>query len=186
MEELNDVMKSKSQIGQKVLVDVMMRCTNEKTNPVGVAVERTTFNFFQDGDNGRYEYFKQEAIRNFMKALSAFYKIFPYGRFAHFTANSAIVEAIPSPRVESGHIVDFDSCEGSRWSVEIEAITQQRKSLTITSVKLEEHDLGFEDTKQNLFNIVQTFGHTLIVQEKGISQMVQQMDGRRKGRLYGL
>nr|GEX86153.1 hypothetical protein [Tanacetum cinerariifolium] len=101
--------------------------------------------------------------------------------FAHFTANSAIVEAIPSPRVESVHIVDFDSCEGSRWSVVIEAITQQRKSLTITitGVKLEELDSGFRDTKRNLYNIAQTFGLNLIVQEKGISQMVQQMDGRR-------
>ncbi|GJT69974.1 retrotransposon protein, putative, ty1-copia subclass [Tanacetum coccineum] len=51
----------------------------------------------------------------------------------------------------------------------IEAIAQQRKSLTITVVKLEELDSGLKETKRNLFNIARTFGLNLVVQEKGIS-----------------
>ncbi|KAF2306441.1 hypothetical protein GH714_018110 [Hevea brasiliensis] len=52
-------------------------------------------------------YLKQESSKNFEAAFRAFYQIFPYGRFAHFAANSAILEAMPVD-TETIHIVDFD------------------------------------------------------------------------------
>nr|GEX20786.1 hypothetical protein [Tanacetum cinerariifolium] len=200
MEELNDVvMEPESQtglhnllkaygeaiaMGHKELADVIVRCISEKTTPVGTAVERIAFNLFQGEDNQGNEYLKQEAARNFMQAFSAFYRIFPYGKFAHYTSNSAILEVIPI-HAKSVHIFDFDICEGSQWAVVIEAIAQQRKSLTITSVKLEEYDSGFEETKRNLFNYARTFGLNLKVQEKDVTQMVQEMEGqRREGREF--
>ncbi|KAI3677654.1 hypothetical protein L6452_36920 [Arctium lappa] len=168
---------------QRELAKVIMRCISEKVNAIGPALERIAFNLFQCAENQREDYLKQESVRNFKTAFRAFYDIFPYGRFAHFTANSAILEAVPS-YVESVHIVDFDMGEGTQWPMVIEAISQQRKSLTITSVKLEEHDSGFEETKWQLSNYARSVGLNLKVEKVELAQLVKVVERPKLGREF--
>ncbi|KAL7584303.1 hypothetical protein Lser_V15G42810 [Lactuca serriola] len=156
---------------QRKLAEVIQKCISEKVNPNGQTLERLALNLFPCSENEK-EYLKQESIRNFKAAFRGFYEIFPYGRFAHFTANSAILEAVPN-HVDSVHIVDFDMGEGSQWPVVIQVMAQRRKSLTITSVKLEDDNSGlFEETKMHLLNYAGSFGLNLKVEEKELGQIV--------------
>ena len=76
--------------------------------------------------------------------------MFPYGQFAHFTVNSAILEVVPT-HVVLVHIVDFDISEGSQWPPITEAIAQMNKPLIITSIKLDQDQYSkFEQTKKQL------------------------------------
>ncbi|TYG74213.1 hypothetical protein ES288_D04G164700v1 [Gossypium darwinii] len=92
---------------QTDLSEVILRCVSEKGNPVGETLERIAFNLSQDIQNQNNYYLMQESSKNFEVAFRTFYQIFPYGRFAHFAANSAILEAIPND-AEQLHIIDFD------------------------------------------------------------------------------
>ncbi|XP_071738492.1 protein NODULATION SIGNALING PATHWAY 2-like [Rutidosis leptorrhynchoides] len=189
-EELNDVMDPESQSGLKILLNayaeamsmgqmelsrVIVRCISEKVIPIGPTIERIAFNLFRCTENQEEAYLKQESMRNFKTAFRTFYEVFPYGRFAHFTANLAIIEALPT-HVESVHIIDFDLCEGSQWPVVIEAISQQGKSLTITSVKLDDHDSQFEHTKWQLCSYARNFGLNLKVQEMDMRKIREDME----------
>nr|XP_043638478.1 protein NODULATION SIGNALING PATHWAY 2-like [Erigeron canadensis] len=191
MEEVSDTMELESQtglqsllkayaeameMGQTELAQVIVSCISEKIYPIGPAIERIAFNLFQSAEN-QEEYLKRESVRNFKSAFRAFYEIFPYGRFAHFTANSAICEAVPT-HVKSVDIIDFDLLEGSQWPVVIEAIAQQRKSLTITSVKLEDHNSQFEHIKRDLCSFARTFGLNLKIQDVDMAQIVNKMEGK--------
>ena len=77
---------------------------------------------FKNPNHG--DYIKQECTKNFEVAFKAFYDIFPYGRFARFAANSAILESIPTD-AEMIHIVDFDIDEGLQWAPLIETLGRQ-------------------------------------------------------------
>lgn len=156
------------EMGERELASVIVGCINEKVSPVGETIERVAFNLFQSSGN-QNDYIKQESRKNFEAAFKAFYEIFPYGRFAHFAANSAILEAIPND-VETVHIVDFDMGEGVQWPPMIEAIGHQRKALKLTSIKLEEQSCSFEETKKRLLNYARAFGVNLKVEEMGIGE----------------
>ncbi|KAB2035476.1 hypothetical protein ES319_D04G154700v1 [Gossypium barbadense] len=106
---------------QTDLSEVILRCVSEKGNPVGETLERIAFNLSQDIQNQNNYYLMQESSKNFEVAFRTFYQIFPYGRFAHFAANSAILEAIPND-AEQLHIIDFDLGVGIQWPSLIEAI----------------------------------------------------------------
>ncbi|KAI3750534.1 hypothetical protein L2E82_21175 [Cichorium intybus] len=193
MVETDDAMEIESQTGiqsllmayadamgkeQGELATVIMKCISEKASAIGSPVERLALNLSQPAENQGEAYLKQESLRNFNPAFRAFYDIFPYGRFAHFTANSAILEAVPT-HVKLVHIVDFDIGEGTQWPSVIEAMARTKKSLTITSIKLEEHNSGFEDTRRHLLNYARTFGLNLKVQEMELAQMVKGTEGRK-------
>ncbi|MFS7976808.1 putative transcription factor GRAS family [Helianthus anomalus] len=196
MEESNDVMEPESQtglenllkayadgmsMGQTELTKVIVKCIREKINPVGQTIERIAFKLF---DETQEEYIKQESMRNFKIAFRVFYDIFPYGRFAHFTANSTILEAVPA-HVESVHIVDFDLGEGSQWPQVIQAIAQMKKSLIITSIKLDQdQDSQFHQTRWHLCKFARTFGLNLKVQEIEIGQLVNLIEGRKSGKEF--
>ncbi|XP_071715499.1 protein NODULATION SIGNALING PATHWAY 2-like [Rutidosis leptorrhynchoides] len=168
-EEFDDVMEPESQSGfQNLLMayeealsmghiklsKVIVRCISEKVNPIGPAVERLAFNLFGCTVNQEEAYLKQESMRNYKTAFRTFYEVFPYGRFAHFTANLAIIEAVPT-HVESVHVIDFDLCEGSQC----------------TSVKLDDHDSQFEHTKLQLCSYARNFGLNLKVEEIDMGQI---------------
>ncbi|KAI3759903.1 hypothetical protein L1987_50288 [Smallanthus sonchifolius] len=191
MEESNDVMEPESEtglenllqayadgmsMGQLELAKVIVRCISEKINPVGQTLERIAFNLFVESQE---EYLKQESMRNFKMAFRVFYDIFPYGRFAHFTANSTILEVIPT-HMESVHIVDFDLGEGSQWPQVIQAIAQMKKSLIITSIKLDqEQDSQFDQTRWHLCNFARTFGLNLKVQQMEMQQLMKAIEARK-------
>ncbi|CAK9183131.1 unnamed protein product [Ilex paraguariensis] len=171
------------EMGQRELVKVLVRSINEKANPIGEALQRVTFNFFQSTEN-QGDYLKQESIKNFEAAFKAFYQMFPYGRFAHFTANSAILEAIPDD-AEVIHIVDFDIGEGVQYPPMIEAIVQKQKTLRLTSIKSENVSnfarWKFEDTKKRLFDHARPFGLKLQVEETSMKDLVSEIKGSKGG-----
>ncbi|TYH77621.1 hypothetical protein ES332_D04G166600v1 [Gossypium tomentosum] len=132
---------------QTDLSEVILRCVSEKGNPVGETLERIAFNLSQDIQNQNNYYLMQESSKNFEVAFRTFYQIFPYGRFAHFAANSAILEAIPND-AEQLHIIDFDLGVGIQWPSLIEAIAGhwQHKTLRLTSIKWgDDHSPGVEE-----------------------------------------
>ncbi|KAI3805776.1 hypothetical protein L1987_21662 [Smallanthus sonchifolius] len=168
-------------LGQKELAKVIQKCVCQRASPVGPVLERLALNLFQNDENQEKDYIVQESLRNFKTTFRAFYEIFPYGRFAHFTANSAILESIPT-HVASIHIVDFDLCEGSQWPPIIEAIARIKKTLIITSIKLDQDpESHFEQKRWHLCNFARSFGLNLKVQEMDMSQMGKEMDERIPG-----
>nr|XP_043638479.1 protein NODULATION SIGNALING PATHWAY 2-like [Erigeron canadensis] len=160
------------------LAKVIAKCLSEKANPIGSPLERVTFNLFQQEEHEEEAYLKQESVRNFNQAFRAFYDIFPYGKFAHLMAGSAIIEAVPT-HVVSIVIIDFDLCEGSQWPPVIEAMARMKKSLTIISIKLDQdQNSRFEETKKHLCNFARSLGLNLKVQEMDMAQIFNKMVGR--------
>ncbi|XP_076915781.1 protein NODULATION SIGNALING PATHWAY 2-like [Bidens hawaiensis] len=160
------------------LAKVIMKCVSEKANPNGSPLERIALNLFRS-DNQEKTYLFQESLTNFNLAFRAFYDIIPYSRFAHFTAGSAIIEAVPT-HVDSVHIFDFDICEGIQWPPVIEALARIKKSLIITSIKLDQdQDSNFDQTRWHLYNFARSVGLDLKVQEMGMLQMVKKIDERK-------
>ncbi|GMN40399.1 hypothetical protein TIFTF001_009624 [Ficus carica] len=170
---------------QRELEEVILRCISEKVSPLRKTLERIAFNLSQDIEN-QGDYLKQESFKNFDAAFRAFYQIFPYGKFAHFTANSAILEATPN-EAETIHIVDFDIGEGLQWSQMIEAVARRQKTLKLTSIRHEEKEADaapsqwrFEETRKQLLSHARLFGLKLKVQEMGIEDFVSEAKGAKK------
>lgn len=80
---------------QRELGQVILRRISEKGCPVGKTLERLAFYLSQDSEINQGENLKQESLKNFKAAFHALYQALPDGKFAHFAANSAILEAIP-------------------------------------------------------------------------------------------
>ncbi|KAK1437145.1 hypothetical protein QVD17_02931 [Tagetes erecta] len=166
---------------QEELAKVIVKCISEKANLNGSPLERIAFNLFQPDENQEKAYLFQESLTNYVPAFRAFYDIFPYARFAHLAAGSTIIEAVPT-HVDLVHIIDFDICEGIQWPPVIEAIARLKKSLIITSIKLDQdQDSGFVQTRWHLCNFARSLGLNLKVQEMCVSQMVKEMDERQLG-----
>ncbi|KAJ0088296.1 hypothetical protein Patl1_31406 [Pistacia atlantica] len=111
-------------------------------------------------------------------AFEAFYRVFPNGMFAHFTANSAILEAIPH---DAGvlHIVDFDMGEGIQWASMIVALAQQQKLLQ----QFAHPHLRFEETKKQLIFYANCHDLKLKVEEMELQDLVSEIKKTtRRGR----
>ncbi|XP_068340211.1 protein NODULATION SIGNALING PATHWAY 2-like [Pyrus communis] len=185
------------EMGQRKLEEVIMRCLLEKVNPLGQPLEpleRLAFNLCQGVvDNQQGDYLKQESCKNYEAAFNLFYQIFPFGRFAHYAANTAILEAVPED-VETVHVVEFDIGEGVQLSQMIEAVARRNKTLKVTAIKwdVEESDevapphWRFEETKRQLQHHARSFGVNLKVEEIAIEDLVSlikkanKRDGRRE------
>ncbi|XVF76875.1 hypothetical protein PTKIN_Ptkin13bG0302000 [Pterospermum kingtungense] len=172
-----------TQNNQTELGEVILRCVSEKANPVGETWERIAFNLAQDVQN-QSDYLMQESSKNFEAAFRAFYQMFPYGRFAHFAANSAILEAMPND-ADTLHVVDFDIGEGIQWPPLIEAMAWQQKTLRLTSIRWGEEDFGrspwrFEDTRRQISEHARSFGLKLQVEEMGIEDLVNELKKMKK------
>ncbi|MBA0697967.1 hypothetical protein Goari_021482 [Gossypium aridum] len=168
---------------QTDLAEVILRCVSEKGNPVGETLERIAFNLSQDIQNQNHHYLMQESSKNFEVAFRTFYQIFPYGRFAHFAANSAILEAIPND-AEQLHIVDFDLGVGIQWPSLIEAIAGhwQHKTLRLTSIKWgDDHSpWRFQHTRRLLCDHARSCGLNFKVEEMGIHDLVNEFMAMKK------
>ncbi|KAK6245114.1 hypothetical protein QUC31_011523 [Theobroma cacao] len=168
---------------QTQLAEVIMRCVGEKASPVGETWERIAFSLSQSIQN-QSDYLMQESSRNFETAFRAFYQMFPYGRFAHFAANSAILEAMPND-ADMLHIVDFDIGEGIQWPPLIEALAWQHKTLRLTSIRWGEEDFAhspwrFEDTRRQLCDHARSLGLKLKVEEMGIEDLANELKKMKK------
>lgn len=172
--------------GQKELEVVLMNRIQEKVSPVGEIMGRLSYYLFQHTDK-EANYLKQESAKNFNAAFQAFYQIFPYGRFTHFAANSAILEAMPLD-AETIHIIDFDMGEGLQWSSMIEAIVQKpRKTVRLTSIKQREENCTcaasqwrFEQTKRHLYDHAKSVGLKLKVEEMELQGVMYEIKRMKK------
>ncbi|XP_041023830.1 protein NODULATION SIGNALING PATHWAY 2-like [Juglans microcarpa x Juglans regia] len=176
---------------ERELAQVILRRISEKVSPIGKSLERVAFYLCQDVEN-QGDYLKQESCKNFEAAFQAFYQSFPEGKFAHYAANSAILDAMPGV-VETIHIVDFHMGEGVQWPPMMEAIAHQHKTLRLTSIKWEEDARSlwsFEETKRRLHNQARVLGLKLKVEEMGIEDLVsetrkmQKRDSRREWMVF--
>ncbi|KAL9673505.1 hypothetical protein QQ045_029764 [Rhodiola kirilowii] len=175
-----------SDMEQTELVEVIQRRILEKANPLGETLERFSFYFFQSQEQ-QYDHLRQESQKNFETAFKAFYHIFPFGKFAHFASNSAILEAMPAD-AETLNIIDFDIGEGIQWAPMIETLGQKNKALNITSIKWEEGSYSdstpshwsFENTKRMLICHATSVGVNLTVQEVEVGDLVSEIKKRNK------
>ncbi|KAI3781582.1 hypothetical protein L2E82_11600 [Cichorium intybus] len=161
------------EMGQTKLANVIIGCIIEKASPLGGTMERVAFNLFDSGSQG--DYIKQESMKNFKAAFEAFYEIFPYGRFSHFAANSAILEAIMT-NSRKVHIIDFDMGEGVQWPAMLEAIGKLRKDTKLTSIRTNEQSYNFDETKSRLLNHARASGLKLEVQEITTEDLVKEIN----------
>jgi len=106
----------------KELAGKIMSQLKEKACPFGSTVERLAYYMIQALE-GEVDFLWKEASKNYEAAFKTFYQIFPYGRFAHFTANSVILEALPED-ADIVHIVDFDVGQGVQWPPMIEDLAR--------------------------------------------------------------
>ncbi|MBA0554834.1 hypothetical protein Golob_013914 [Gossypium lobatum] len=171
-----DAMGSK----QMELAQEIIRRLNEKASPTGKSIERLAFYLTLSLDK-QANYLMQEASKNYDAAFNALYQIFPYGRFAHFTANSAILESIPAYATVL-HIVDFDIGKGIQWPALIETLGRQGLStLRLTTIKWEEEDgscnatTSFEETKKQLCKHAKTVGLRMEVEEMDIEGLMSKV-----------
>lgn len=166
--------------GQIQLADATVARINQKVSPVGKTLERVAFNLFQSTENQGC-YINQEASKNHEAAFKAFYEIFPYGRFSHFAANSAIFEAMPND-ADTIHIVDFELGSGIQWPSLIESIGSTSKTLRLTSVKAEGYYASnssiwkFEKTKWRLHEYARSYNIKLIIEEMTLQDLMKDIE----------
>ncbi|KAK1562864.1 hypothetical protein Q3G72_018226 [Acer saccharum] len=189
----------------RVLAKVIARRINEKVSPVGEARERLLYHSFHALDSKQLAdgggYIKHESSKVFHAAFEAIYRVLVNGMFAHFGANSAILEAMPRD-IEILHVVDFDIGEGIQWSSLIVALAQQHKlmqqhsfglvsqqlSLKITSIKWKEEistdysQWRFEETKKRLQDYANFHGLKLKIEEIELQDLVKEIKMTTKKR----
>ncbi|XP_044474029.1 protein NODULATION SIGNALING PATHWAY 2-like [Mangifera indica] len=187
------------------LAEVIVKRINAKVSPVGGIKERLLYHSFQPLNKETHDnYLKQESCKVFDAAFKAFYSVFPNGMFAHFTANSAILEAVPHD-TEVLHIVDFDMGEGVQWASMIVALAQRQNLLQqfglisqqitfkLTSIKWKNAGCicgqahphwRFEETKKQLIYYANCHGIKLKVEEMELQDLVHEIKKtkRRGGR----
>ncbi|KAG8377061.1 hypothetical protein BUALT_Bualt09G0128900 [Buddleja alternifolia] len=166
------------------LSQVIAQSIIQKVNPVGGIEERLLYYMFQHL-NKQSSYLTQESIKNFYLAFKAFYQIFPHGKFAHFVANLAILEAL-SRDVEIIHLIDFDIGEGVQLASFMEAIKHLNIELRVISLKFSEEDeispsrWTFEDTKRMLIDHACAYGLKMEVEEVGLQDLESVIKNMRK------
>ena len=177
-----DVMGSE----QMELAEEIIRRLKEKASPTGKSLERLAF-YLTVALDKQANYLMQESSKNYEAAFKAFYQIFPYDMFAHFTANSTILETIPANAMVV-HIVDFEIGKGIQWPPLIEALGRQGlRMLRLTSIKWGEEDgscspTSFEETKKQLCGHAMNFGLILKVEEMDIEGLVNEIKKARERR----
>ncbi|KAK0606450.1 hypothetical protein LWI29_037909 [Acer saccharum] len=178
-----------TELGQEDLAREIARRLKEKACPIGTTLERVAYHFIKALEN-QVDYLSTQSIKNYEAAFKAFYQIFPYGRFAHFAANSVILEAIPED-ARVVHIVDFDIGKGIQWPPLIEELSRRSSGnalFRLISIKWEEdHDCpslnSFAETKKRLYEHARISGLRLKVEEMDMEGLAIEMEKiKRRGR----
>lgn len=163
----------------KELEEVILKRLEEKASPRGGAAQCLAYYLIKSLDQN-LDYLTHEASKNYVLAFTAFYEIFPYGRFAHVFATSSILEALPDD-AEQICIMDFDMGEGVQWPPLIEALAKQHQRVTrIISLKSDDsksvHPLQrFEKTKDRLCKHAFSCGLKLKIDEIDMEGLVSEM-----------
>ncbi|KAH6759518.1 hypothetical protein C2S52_022955 [Perilla frutescens var. hirtella] len=168
--------------GEKELAEVIVNSINDKSSPLGNTTQRVAYNLFQSRES-QGEYLREESNKNLASAFTVLYQSLPNGRFAHFTANSAILDSIPD---DAGliQIVEFDVGEGIQWPPLIEALSRKQKAVKLTSIRSEEEctssSWNFDDTKKRLLSHAKQYGLKLQIEEKSIADVGSELMRMKK------
>ncbi|CAN1174708.1 Protein NODULATION SIGNALING PATHWAY 2 [Linum perenne] len=133
------------EMNQAELVGELVSRLEEKSSPTGSTLQRVVYHLVRalhHDDRQPHDTLALEASRNYGQAFKAFYQIFPYGKFAHFTANSVILDALPS---DSIHIVDFDIGSGVQWPPLMDGLVARGVTVMRLTVVRWEDDENFND-----------------------------------------
>ncbi|XP_057872508.2 protein NODULATION SIGNALING PATHWAY 2-like [Cryptomeria japonica] len=150
--------------GTHDLAEIIFCKLTELVSPTGSSMERVAYYLSQslrqahlsevDGaadDMCRHmfkDYNSTTEDPNYLGAFALLNLVYPYIRFAHFTANQSILEAVTlngSPLEEGRilHIIDFDIIEGLQWPPLMEALkngASKLGGLRLTAVKWDDDD----------------------------------------------
>ncbi|XP_058111278.1 protein NODULATION SIGNALING PATHWAY 2-like [Magnolia sinica] len=160
------------------LAEVISRRISEKVGPLGTIMERVGHYLYQ-GEDKQADYLKLESSKNYNAAFRAFYDVCPHGRFAHFTANMAILEAMPE-NSKAIHIIDFDTREGIQWPSLFEALGQRQEVLVrLTLMKWKAGHGGspqsnYEVTESRLCEYARSVGLRLEMDEMDLEELVME------------
>lgn len=156
------------------LVNVIVSRINEKVSPIGDVQQRILYHMFHEMDKELNGYVESESKKVFRLAFDAVYRVLINGMFAHFGANSAILEALPSD-VDVVHVVDFDVGVGIQWSSLIVCVSQMENVLLkITFIKWddEEEDEVSLSTKKMIKEFGDSYGLNVEVEEIEMEDLV--------------
>ncbi|KAK7385218.1 hypothetical protein VNO78_30932 [Psophocarpus tetragonolobus] len=111
-----------------------------KSHTDGTNIERLAAHFSRalhnllDGAAGAHTHTHThtDTPRDALTAFQLLQDMSPYIKFAHFTANQAILEAVAHEK--RVHIIDFDVTEGAQWASLIQALSQSGPHLRITAL----------------------------------------------------
>lgn len=169
-----------SQLEQGLLVREVTTRLKEKSSPIGSTLERISHHLVQVLEK-QANYLTTQSGKNAEAAFKAFYRIFPYGRFAHFAANSAIVEAIPVT-AQIVHIVDFNINKGEQWPSLIEELAIKGNIFVrLISVKSESDEFysvwdSFTSTKRRLYEQARVSGLRMKIEEMDMEDLANEMN----------
>ncbi|XP_030537672.1 protein NODULATION SIGNALING PATHWAY 2-like [Rhodamnia argentea] len=171
---------------QQVLAGEISSRLTEKCSPTGTSLERVAHYMIRASD-GQGEHLSQ-SMKNLEAAFHAFYQIYPVSRFAHFTANSLILDAIPEDTHEL-HIIDFDIGEGVQWPPLLEELVRRgQKEVRLTSLRWMEADCGCGSVTERQGGInrwmtehAQSLGLRLKMAETNIQGLVAELN-KSKGK----
>ncbi|XP_030464241.1 protein NODULATION SIGNALING PATHWAY 2-like [Syzygium oleosum] len=169
---------------QQVLAGEISRRLREKCSPMGTTLERVAYYLIEASD-GQGDYLRQ-SMKNLEAAFHAFYQIYPVGRFAHFTANSLILDAMPEDTNEL-HIIDFDIGKGVQWPPLLEELVKRgQKAVRLTSLRWVEEDRSCGSDTERLGGInrrmtehAQSLGLRLKMEETNIQGLVAELNKSR-------
>ncbi|KAL1829010.1 hypothetical protein ACET3Z_007422 [Daucus carota] len=171
--------------GQVDLVDAIVKRFEEKADPTGETYQRLVYYFVQSLEK-HMDYLRQESFKIFKPAFLALYQIFPYGRFAHFLANSEILNAMPQDAEMT--IVDFDIGEGLQWPSLFEFLGRKKHPCLVKLILIrwdEDNNNAstclwkFEETKRQLYEHARCCNLKLEIVEMSMEELTEETKTKR-------
>ncbi|KAH9307144.1 hypothetical protein KI387_043816 [Taxus chinensis] len=166
------------------LVEIILCRLRELVSPTGSSMQRVAYYLSQSlqqqiphtsagGSDMLKPWYNTNKDPNYLGAFSLLNQVYPYIKIAHFTANQAILEAIPAQTQKVIHIIDFDIVEGMQWPPLMEALKNENYKighLKITAVKWHDDDPGpssslCNDTGRRLSEYASSLGIPFSFQE---------------------